>query len=42
MVEKAGNDYEQHVQDYRSFVRGVQIVVVLLAATLILMAVFLL
>jgi Bacterial aa3 type cytochrome c oxidase subunit IV len=42
MAENVNSDYEQHVRDYRSFVRGAQIVIAVLAITLILMAFFLL
>lgn len=41
MANEIGNDYEQHLSDYRAFVRGTQIIVVVLLLILILMAIFL-
>lgn len=42
MAGAAQEDYPVHVSDYRSFVRGVQIIVAGLAVLLLLMAHFLL
>jgi hypothetical protein len=42
VTESVQDDYAEHMQTWRGFVRGVQVVVILLAATLAMLAVFLL
>lgn len=41
MANEIESDYDQHLSDYRAFVRGTQIIVALLLLLLVLMAIFL-